>query len=1210
MDKKPSSLGLKKNKYTNLFLVFILFFIVASSIPAGIVYASSLDSMVPSDTNKDANYNKYGMSHYSFQTVTGDHHFWQVGAAAKDSVVGVYDQMLSGGFLITVQVTRFFNFVAREAFTFSFMDELIDAVSIIIRNVTGVNGTIITPNGLFDSLGGIAIMVTVIYILWLVVRTRFLDGLQQSFSFLIALIICMSFFAYSGSFLKTANGMVNSVGSVMYIGLAKATGLNTSSQDGVTVISEQVWEELVVRPYTMLQFDSTDVSTKDPVLLDGILKTEPFSDEREAALIDAAPKYPAVATVRSSEQMILIIVYFIFSLFILGLFCYWALTTIYMRLKLLVHASVMSVTLLASLLPGRDAGIAVLRSQFIKLIGYSVVTTMTMFFLDLSLVMGHLVYDVVAVKAKLGWFTGLFLEAVIVLVIFKYRNEMGSVFAKASGVPAQVAKQKNTVLDALQRNVTRTLYNSAANKVSGLFNRTEREGVPTSFSPGAISRADTNLNDATSSSMMLRFQREKQAAEEIAAEKGESVQYTPYVQRVNDNLRNGTKNPFRGMDKDWKEEKSRLSEVQEDGGNMKQAILTQGVHEGMNDQEAAAVIYGNEHAIRKAATYMVERPKRVDEQMARVQTLNRNRKLQTSVDDFCMIQLFDRYKVDYKQAIDSSNVSGNPVKHSDFVKNMDSRFRDSGLTNTNKINNAMLHKNSRLSIAPNFEDMNEFKQYKMDLLHANEALMKVKPPTEGIYIPLSPLHFTAPASTDNILSMMPKLPGADIVSQMKDRNLAIRSQLEQKSVTVLPTGGNLGLKTITDNTTRIPSTAAPYQSSRQTSQHAVTQEMEQNVNVTRKKRILVKTQKGSINDGEVKSILDTGQSVLKPLQSTKAVTASTVRQRHLYKVKVDRQEEGLRVHIMNPVSKLPKSSNLGLNTKSDNAIAAPIQSSRQTSQHAVTQEMEQKFNGTRKKRVLLNTNLGLKTRSDNAIAAPIQSSRQTSQHAVTQEMEQKFNVTRKKRVLLNTKKESINNGEVNSILNKGQNVLQPLHSTKAVTSSSIQQRHLYKVKVDRQEEGLRVQIMNPVSKGSSAPTLPGVQTSTSSIQQKEVRNINVQRSVVTNLGIKTVNIKDAELKSKMEKAKEALNPKISNPNGHIEINTVEKQRVALQVKQKISHEVSMGLEDELTHLKTMDRARQIAPVSQAAESISQLVQSKAQMARQNALKNKSGEHGK
>ncbi|GKS12975.1 hypothetical protein YDYSY3_39750 [Paenibacillus chitinolyticus] len=781
--KMPSTATQNKRGFKFFVMLGLALLLIFSVIiPVGVTYAKSLDELVPQDSQKDAIYNKYGVSKYSFQTGTKERQFWQVGAKAKDGIVSAYDQMISMGFLGNVQLTRFFTYIAREAFTFSFMNDLIDGAEEIIQNITGIKLGTIQSGSFWDSLGMNFVYITVIYILWLMLRARFLDGMQQILSFVMALVISLAFFSNAGIFLKSLNNLGTYAGEGIYAGLSRATGLNPDQQDGVTIIADQVWQELVLRPYSLLQYDDTNVMKNDPALFDKILNTEPFSDERENALKEAAKKYPGVNSTRSAEQIIILLVNLGFSIVILGLFTFWSLATIYMRLRFLTHAIVMSITLLASLLPGREAGISVIRSQFIKLLGMAAMTLITMFFLQLSLVVGHFVYDIVTVKANKGWFLGMILEAIAVFVIFKYRDEIGSVFTKVSGAIPAMPKAKSAVLDTVQRAATRGLYTGAANKISGLFNKQEPAGVPSTFSPNSLSKANTDLNAATNSSMMLRYQKEKQASEALAQENGEAVQYSPFVQRVNQNLRNGTKNPFRGLDKEWKEEKSRLKDVKEDGGNVKQAILSHGVQEGMNDQEVAATMYGNEHAIRKAASFMVQRPKRDIEQMNRAKTLNRNRKLQTAVDDFCMIQLFDRYKVEHKTAVQESTVSGQPVKHTDFVKNMDSRFKEAGLNTTQKVNDTMLVKSGRISIASHFEGMKEFDAYKMNLLKANEAFRKVSPPTEGITLPGPSIRVSAPISKDAVVAQMPKLPDSKQSTSLKNMSSTVSLHVKPVSI--------------------------------------------------------------------------------------------------------------------------------------------------------------------------------------------------------------------------------------------------------------------------------------------------------------------------------------------------------------------------------------------------------------------------------------------
>ncbi|MFD1130701.1 CD3337/EF1877 family mobilome membrane protein [Paenibacillus sp. PDC88] len=762
MEKTPTMIkrGVKIRKSLVLLGVIVSFLLVL--ILPTVVEASSIDEMIPSDNNKEGIYNKYGATNYSFQTLIPERSFWQIGQKASDGIIRVYDHVLSFFFLVLVQITRLFTFLSHQAFTFSFMDQLIDAAEDIIQSVAGVNNGLL-GNGLWGSLLGIFASITVLYILFNMLRGRYMDGYQSALGFVMALVICLGFISNAGTIIKSFNGIGNEVGGMMYSMLAKTTGLNTDPNNGVGTISEQVWNELVVRPYTMLQFDDPDVQKKDPQLFNEVLSTAPFSDEREAVLQKALSKYPDIGRERPYEQMLILVCYYAFSIFTLGLFIFWAILSIFYRLKLLIHAAVMAVTLLATLLPGREAGFNSMKQQFIKLIGLCVMTAFVMFFLSLSLVFGHLSFDVVY-SAGAGWFTAMIVEAIVVVVIFKYRNEIGQVFSKAAGHIPMPERAKSTVVDTLQRGATRTLYHSTAGKISSMFNRKEHEGVPSTFTPSSLSTAGTNINDATTASMVLRYQREKQAAEQISNESGAEAQYSPFVQKVNENLRNGSKNPFRGLDKEWKEEKNRLSSVKTDGGDMRNAILMQGVNDNMNDQEVASTLYSNENAIREASSFMVNRPKQAINQLDRAKTLNRNRKLETAVDDFVMVQLFQRYKTEYKQAVDTSIETGEPIRHSNFVKKMDGRFKEAGLSNTNKVNTTMLSRKSRIAVATHFQSMPEYGAQKERLLKANDSFRRVAVQNGGISevpkIQLNPLKNPA-----TIMKNMPPLPTAQFGSR-------------------------------------------------------------------------------------------------------------------------------------------------------------------------------------------------------------------------------------------------------------------------------------------------------------------------------------------------------------------------------------------------------------------------------------------------------------
>lgn len=814
-----------------LISALLLVLLVGIFTPWSAVYADSgsVNTMIPSD-DKDTLYNQHGVSSYSFQTVPPDRWFWEVGAKALDGIQRIFDQILSMLFLINVQIARFFTFVTRQAFEFSFMNTLIEYISSIIASLTGVSrGNLGT--GLWGGLFGVFLSITLIYVLWQIVRIRFLDGVSTILSFMLAFVICLGFFSQAGVILKFMNNTTTELNDVIHTSLSTVSNVGSSSTDSVSAISDQVWRELVIRPYTMLQFDNPNMYSTDPNIggdiatVQGVLATVPFSEEREEALSKVHEKYPAVGRERPAEQLLIILCNLIFSGFILGIFCYWSLVTIFIRIKLLAHAAIMSITLLASLLPTREAGLSVIRGQFIKLIGLFLSTVMTMFFLNFSLVFGSKVFDIVYNTAGLGWFTAMLLEAVVVFVIFKYRDDISGVFSKAAGVIPQMPRAKSVVVDQFKRNVSRTLYQRSGQAVSSLFSRKEFEGIPNRFNPAALTSSNKNISDATQASLMLRYQNEKSAAEQVAAEKGGPVQHTPYVSRINENLQTGVRNPFLGMEKEWKDEHTRLKTVKENGGDVKNAVLSQGIRDGMNDQEVAATLYSNENSIRQAASYMVTRPRSAVNQVQRAEPLNRNRKLETAVDDFVLTKLMNRYKAESREAVALSAQTGEPVKHTEFVKRMDIRFKDAGMNSNQQINAKMSTRSGRIAAAPHFHSMKEYSEQKMNLLSANEAFRRTLP-EPVLNIPAPKINTLGPVHAKKIVDQAKKdlLPNHKI-EQRSNLLSTLRVNHSQKIDMNKVTFRDQNLKSTIDNASaKLAIDAAPIV-------HETTKDIKENVKV-------------------------------------------------------------------------------------------------------------------------------------------------------------------------------------------------------------------------------------------------------------------------------------------------------------------------------------------------------------------------------------------
>ncbi|ALS10031.1 hypothetical protein ABE82_26880 (plasmid) [Paenibacillus peoriae] len=716
-------------------LIVLLLFTVFSMTSSSVVHADVVDDLIPTD-NSGANYTDPA-SKYQIETVNPERGALELTEKAKDTTNSVWDLIISFFFMISIYCTKFFVFIAQEAFEFKYFNLIVDVVAEVVQNVTGVRlgGW---GNGLWGSFIGVFVQFTIVYVLYLMVKGRFLDGMSSILSFVITLVIILGFFSNLGPFIKGVNGFGQDLNNSLYTSFTSSQTDNSnagvgqylnnphkSGKGGIYQFSIELWTEIVERPYQMMQFGKIDVA---PEILKNVLKTEPDSEERTEQLKIAEDKYSDVGKPRTLSKVGIVLMNGLLSGLILFCFCYFAITSLITRCKALYQAGMMSITLFAALFPGKGGGISALQPQFTKLISSLLNAVVAMVFLDLSLVLGHGVFLVVQ-KFTSSWFVSLFIEAVVIFAGFLFRHDMAAFLVRKVNPQGgmEVPQKKPSVMAyAFKRKISDGIYDRTVGKafstVLGGNKAAHKIGVPRKFNPLAMNHANKNVDDATAASMSLRYHNEKETAEQVAASTGEPVQYTPFVSKVNENLENGMKNPFRGLDKEWKAEKERMAAIKADGGNMKDAVLSKGIQPGMNDQQVASVMYGNENSIKQTTAFFRDRPMEALQQIKNAKKLNTNPKVKNAMDDFSMMHLYKRYKQDQRDSVQRARETGEPIQQTPFVLDMNNRFKAAGLQNSHQIRTAMKNSKSREAILPHFTGMPEFKNQQGKLMDANESL--------------------------------------------------------------------------------------------------------------------------------------------------------------------------------------------------------------------------------------------------------------------------------------------------------------------------------------------------------------------------------------------------------------------------------------------------------------------------------------------------------
>lgn len=788
--------------------IVVMLIAIAFILPlsVGIARANALDQLIPSD-HTQAIYNQYSVTSYEVLTVPKQGAGWfNVQGKIYNSINHMFDLYINGLFLIQAWVVKAFLFLFNEAYSFHYTNSMLTLVNQVVGNLTGYYPSGVSPagaGGLWTSILPLFVSIVSIYLLFQLLRLRLLQVLQTILTFIFALTIAIAFFMNIGSVLQGMNTLSAEVGSGIYNSMSHVTG-SPAIHSGSKSIGDQVWSQVVVRPWEMLQFDKLhppNTTTSLDVDMDKVLKTPPESSQRTNVLRSLIPTYPAIAQPRYPEKWILLLVNLLFTFFLLGVLGFFSMSIIYYEIKFLVHAMMMAVSLIPSLFPGREAGLSVTKNQFMKLMNLGLTKVLLSFYLSLSLAIGAPLYQFGYQQS--GWFTGSLLEAIAIVVVFKYRHELTNTLKKATGGVIQARHttlgQKVTNLNQARELGATGLRLFSGNKMSK--NAKISKHVPKSFNSKSFEHLSTrnHIDDATSSSLMLRYQQEKEAAEQIAEEKKQPVQYSPFVQRVHDNVASGTSHPFRGLDDEYTSEKERLKQVQSSGGHLRQAVLSQGATPDMSDMELSEVMYSNESSIRKAAKILNKPTKEVQSQWRRAEGLKQARvqRAELELDDFTTLKLYRQYQVEYQKA----KFTGQPAQHqSELVRDMNQAFRQSGLKNM-EVHEKMKSSAGRRELTPLLQHMPAFQTYQDQVLRSNEdqltkskkmAYIQALDAHTGTTVPkdLSPLvHAPGPVHSDTVRQHMAKpsdvhllySPSRPVNSEIKLRNWDV---MERKESTV------------------------------------------------------------------------------------------------------------------------------------------------------------------------------------------------------------------------------------------------------------------------------------------------------------------------------------------------------------------------------------------------------------------------------------------
>lgn len=279
-----------KTKVLSLLLILLL----SMTSFAGSANAAMEDGLLPEEKEKvgsvELDAAKYPMSRYGMDTDPDESIFDFI--TLSDNLNEALMMVNSFIWSLNKMFYSITSWVVTEAFTMDVIGQFAGGLGKVIQSVAGVSSSGFTNNGLWPLL--LPLIVTGLGV-WVIYKGIVLRQSSVAISGLISsIVICslsLGFYANAEKVLKNTNTVVTEIqNEVLSLSLSKTGPGNFNKGEGMAVVKNQLFTNMVKYPWMLMQFGSIDEEKvekdwkKDGSRIDTLLKTKPLSEERQKAV--------------------------------------------------------------------------------------------------------------------------------------------------------------------------------------------------------------------------------------------------------------------------------------------------------------------------------------------------------------------------------------------------------------------------------------------------------------------------------------------------------------------------------------------------------------------------------------------------------------------------------------------------------------------------------------------------------------------------------------------------------------------------------------------------------------------------------------------------------------------------------------------------------------------------------------------------------------
>jgi epidermal growth factor receptor substrate 15 len=367
--------------------------------------------------------------------------------SVQDMMVSMFLMLVKTCFQFNIMMTNFVLTALHFSMSGDLMNYLISMLGSKIQDTAGIHNGKIGSTGTFGVLASLFAVISVFYAVYVFSFKRApLEGMKSIVQPIVALTFAIIIIAN----FQTLTVQINTLSSNLTNSIATATQKNTEGTTKLNTLEDGVFKMMIHRPWLYLEFGTADESSLGSKRVENLLLYKP--DEKKSALKKELKDYGNHMVLPSSiiDRMVYVGLFTTVNGFLSIPIWLLAFAFLGLQLYFIFMACLAPFVLVMCILPNQMGILWRYLAELTFPIGAKIVVS---FLAMIMFTIMDIVYDIPLTGGLMGYFVSVYLQFVIMIILFVFRKRIMGLFSGARGLVRHVVDGSQRVTEPIKDKV-------------------------------------------------------------------------------------------------------------------------------------------------------------------------------------------------------------------------------------------------------------------------------------------------------------------------------------------------------------------------------------------------------------------------------------------------------------------------------------------------------------------------------------------------------------------------------------------------------------------------------------------------------------------------------------------------------------------------------------------------------------------------------------